>query len=603
MSTRMPILIFIGITLVILTLATQLAIAMPPAQEPEPTKSAQPDVDEPVIIEATEVLTATDRPQRSLEPVAAIMTQDFEGEWPAPGWELIGMSGGESSKYLWGKRNCHPHTGSNAAWAVGGGLQGDALSCGANYPSNVKSWANYGPFDLSDATSAWLTFYYWGNIEGGPHCSNDYFFAGYSTDWDYFAGTRFCGDLTKGSAGNGYHRGVIDLADRLGQSRVWIGFKFVSDSNTAGEGIMIDDLVLEVYDGTQSTDTPTPTVAPFTPRAVIHLPFLSKQPTYTPTATPTFTPTRTPTPTFTSTRTPTPTWTPTNTATATWTPTPTWTPTSTPMPTPTPAGRIAFNSERDGNIDIYVIEPDGRDEVRLTDHSEADFEPAWSLDGQYIAFTSDRDGNSEIYVMRADGSQQTRVTDHERLDMGPDWSPDGSRIVFYSSRDAGNSFGLDIYVMHVDGSQVTRLTTDSALDFDPVWSPQGQQIAFVSDRINRQFRIYIMNADGSNQMPLTNFPAEAPTWSPDGQRIAFASNRDGNWEIYVMRADGSNVTRLTRDAARDTDPTWSPDGRYIAFRSERMGNAEIYIVRDDGNNATRLTNSAWRDDHPDWSPF
>lgn len=71
---------------------------------------------------------------------------------------------------------------------------------------------------------------------------------------------------------------------------------------------------------------------------------------------------------------------------------------------------IAFDSDRNGNLDVYVMKPDGTGLRRLTDHPRRDFDPAWSPDGSRIAFTSDRDGDREVYVMNADGSHQTRLT-------------------------------------------------------------------------------------------------------------------------------------------------------------------------------------------------
>ena len=74
-----------------------------------------------------------------------------------------------------------------------------------------------------------------------------------------------------------------------------------------------------------------------------------------------------------------------------------------------------------------------------------------------------------------------------------------------------------------------------------------------------------MNIDGSNQIRLTDDPAEdfQATWSPEGNRIAFGSDRDGNDDIYVMDADGSNVVRLTDDPDDDFSPDWSPDGTLL----------------------------------------
>ena len=81
--------------------------------------------------------------------------------------------------------------------------------------------------------------------------------------------------------------------------------------------------------------------------------------------------------------------------------------------------------------------------------------------------------------------------------------------------------------------------------------------------------IYVMNADGANQINLTDNPAEdsRSSWSPDGSKILFDSDRNGDLEVYVMNADGSNQINLTNNPALDSSPSWSPDGTKIAFHS------------------------------------
>ncbi len=172
-----------------------------------------------------------------------------------------------------------------------------------------------------------------------------------------------------------------------------------------------------------------------------------------------------------------------------------------------------------------------------------------------IAFMSDRDGNVEIYVMNADGSGQKNLTNNPAIDKNPAWSPDGKKIAFDSYRD-GNQ---DIYVMNADGSGQKNLTNDLINGGYPAWSPDGKKIAFDSYR-DGNWEIYVMNADGSGQKRLTNNPADDnfPSWSPDGKKIAFMSDRDGNLEIIVMNADGSGLENLTNNPADDGYPSWSP---------------------------------------------
>ena len=207
---------------------------------------------------------------------------------------------------------------------------------------------------------------------------------------------------------------------------------------------------------------------------------------------------------------------------------------------------IAFQSDRSGNYEIYVMTRGGAPLVRLTNTTAANGQPSWSPDGAKLAFTSDRDGNREIYVMNADGSGQTRLTNNSATDDVPAWSPDGTKIAFASDRD-GNS---EIYVMNADGTNQIRLTNNAATDYWPAWSPDGAKLAFESDR-DGNLEIYVMNADGTNATRLTSNSTEdsSPAWSPGGTRIAFSCDPDGtaSLEICVINADGTNlITQISR---------------------------------------------------------
>lgn len=95
-------------------------------------------------------------------------------------------------------------------------------------------------------------------------------------------------------------------------------------------------------------------------------------------------------------------------------------------PSYSPKGdKIVFTSDRDGNEEIYISNPDGSKPVRLTKNNGRDFAPSWSPDGKKIAFTTDRDGlyNEEIYVMNIDGSKQVNVSNNPTIDRYPVWSP------------------------------------------------------------------------------------------------------------------------------------------------------------------------------------
>jgi Tol biopolymer transport system component len=120
-----------------------------------------------------------------------------------------------------------------------------------------------------------------------------------------------------------------------------------------------------------------------------------------------------------------------------------------------------------------------------------------------IVFASNREGSMQIYVMNADGSGVARMTNSGANDDCPRWSPDGAKILFQSDRDNPETGYMDIYVMNADGSGVLRLTTDANDDSAASSSPDGSRIVFQSLRNGSKYQVYSMNADGSNQVNLT----------------------------------------------------------------------------------------------------
>ncbi len=213
---------------------------------------------------------------------------------------------------------------------------------------------------------------------------------------------------------------------------------------------------------------------------------------------------------------------------------------------------------------IYVMNSDGSnvgqltfaDTARdsLTGHikdTTSNFHPAWSPDGTKIAFASTRDTNPQIYVMDPNGFNMVRLTHDAAEDAQPAWSPDGTKIAFATNRDGNN----EIYVMNANGSGQINLTNNTRSDLTPAWSPDGSKIAFQSDR-QTDYAVWVMNADGSNPVRLTDpsTSAGAPSWSPDGTRIAYEQDGD----IWVMNADGSRKIRITSGFWSDRLPRWRP---------------------------------------------
>jgi Tol biopolymer transport system component len=274
--------------------------------------------------------------------------------------------------------------------------------------------------------------------------------------------------------------------------------------------------------------------------------------------------------------------------------------------TVTTLSKIAFASNRDGNYEIYVMNPDSTGVTRVTNSAlRYDGYPAWSPNGSRIAFAQGSgEFSTDIYVMNADGTGQTNLTNHPAYHSRPAWSPDGRRIAFSSSRD-----GLgEIYVMNADGTAPVNLTNSpEASDAWPTWSPDGSRIAFGSTGEDENPEIYVMNADGTGQTNLTNHPGSdhTPAWSPDGKKIAFTANHGSAvFSIYVMNADGTEQTRLTNYAVNDQFPAWSPDGRKIAsMLTFPYMQTSIKVMNADGTAPTVLTSGTDGNNNgfPAWS--
>ena len=259
--------------------------------------------------------------------------------------------------------------------------------------------------------------------------------------------------------------------------------------------------------------------------------------------------------------------------------------------------KIVFSSFRDGNTEVYLMNPDGSEQVNLTHHRAEDIFPAWSPTGEQILFVSDRIRVPDLYLMEPDGSNVRRVFRKVAHREHPTWSPDGRRIA-YERVEFDESW---IYIANIDGTNEERII----LGRDPAWSPDGTEIAFFTGRAGHP-RIWLFNLRTRRQKSL--LPDDAiqwmwyPAWSPSGDKLAFAWLNHFPFigfverqTIYIVNRDGTGIEQIVDEAGpRANVPAWSPSGDMLLY-SQRLENNRSQIFKIDwvGGDPVQLAQIDW----------
>jgi eukaryotic-like serine/threonine-protein kinase len=285
--------------------------------------------------------------------------------------------------------------------------------------------------------------------------------------------------------------------------------------------------------------------------------------------------------------------------------------------------RLAFSVLKQ-NADIWRLpvspadgKPAGKPEPVIATTRE-DSRGAWSSDGATIAFNSDRSGDMNIWVYALQDGSTRQLTRGPGGDFQPNWSPDGKTIVFFSSR-AGSA---DIWRVDVASGALTRLSGGAEVDTNPFFSPDGKRIAYQSDR-GGHLEVWVMNADGSGARALTRVGVTGHfmRWTRDGDAIVFRCPCGGKPQTLRVGLDGGepqpvgNVAggshssfspdfSLVMDVVGhktlwvsplrsgkpgpvfefdDADsridyPVWSPDGRFVLFDRFQPQGGDIWLM-------------------------
>ncbi len=286
-------------------------------------------------------------------------------------------------------------------------------------------------------------------------------------------------------------------------------------------------------------------------------------------------------------------------------------------------GQLAFSILRI-NADLWKLpvspligHPTG-DPQQVIATTREDSRGAWSPDGTKIAFNSDRGGEMNIWIHSIEDGVTQQITRGSGGDYQPNWSPDGKKLTFFSAR-SGNA---DIWVVGIETKQLAQLTKNDALDMNPFFSPDGKMIAYQSDQDGRK-EVWVMNEDGSNQQRLTNGGTGGHflRWSRDGKSIIYKGGLDGKWQLLkvsvrgedpepfaeikggshisfspdyrkIMDVTGHNTLWVTPINLGEPQkvfpideidfridyPVWSPDGKWILFDRVKPQGGDIWIM-------------------------
>ena len=264
--------------------------------------------------------------------------------------------------------------------------------------------------------------------------------------------------------------------------------------------------------------------------------------------------------------------------------------------------KIVFTSNREGNSEIYIMNPDGSDQINLTQHRAKDFAPVWSPTGEQILFVSDRGGIEDIYLMDADGTNVRQVFRKLIGRVFPTWSPDGKAFAYHRFSE------LSIYIASSEGKDEEVLTNG----LFPTWSPNGSEIAFMGGKfafdaggrlgaVNPTIEIINLQTHVEEVLLPGKIMMFAPTWAPDSVQIAFSwtgiiekdllpgINID-TMGIYVVNRDGSGLKKIaTGDVKSVPYATWSPHGNELIYDKSVRDVRQLFKATLEGGVPEQLT--------------
>jgi len=261
---------------------------------------------------------------------------------------------------------------------------------------------------------------------------------------------------------------------------------------------------------------------------------------------------------------------------------------------------VVFQSSRNGNIELYMTDSEGKTQTRLTTTSTNNINAMVGPDNEHVVYQSGRNGNWDIYMLDIKTGVDKQLTSDTSADVYPYWSPDPNWIVFESNRTGT----WNIYLLNVTTDTEYSVTTGTTDVVFPSWSPNGKQLAFFEPDANGNLNLFVSDLHGNNIKQITNQGyAGNASWSPDGNRIAYqVSTGNDNTNVFTYNLSTNKQYQLTTYNGPDSAPTWDCSGSNISFTSTSGGSPNIYSVPWQGGNISYITNTPGTNKWSEWSP-
>ena len=239
---------------------------------------------------------------------------------------------------------------------------------------------------------------------------------------------------------------------------------------------------------------------------------------------------------------------------------------------------IAFNSDRFGDMNLFIWRGSDNSVTQVTKGPGGDFQADWSPDLQNLVFFSARNGNSDIFTVSTNAlSEPKALTTSPNSDYNPFYSPDGKHVLFGSDRDGGS----ELYVMKADGSDQRILIRDSSTGHFMRW--QDSETVFNRVRMDGESRFYRIFLDNRDPEPVTTiFPLPRigghGSFSPD-QKFWMDLNGPHThiWTLEPGEESGSAIYNSQAGVTLDY-PVWSPNGKWATFDYAKPGSSEILLA-------------------------